>query len=59
MLWAFISINFIITKHIKFFLRDFLNCRDLGLWVALKCKEEESEQGQRAGRRVNWWDLRM
>ena len=36
----------------KFFLWDFLNCRDLGLWVVLKCKEKESEQGQWAGRRV-------
>ena len=41
-----------VLKHMKFFLWDFLNCRDLGLWVVLKCKEKESEQGQWAGRRV-------
>lgn len=61
MLQVFIAINFIITrlKTLHFSYGVFLKGRDLGLWVELSARIEESGQGQWAGRPVSRCDLRM
>lgn len=55
MLQVFIAINFIITrlKTLHFSYGIFLKGRDLGLWVELSARIEESGQGQWAGRPVS------